>query len=163
MVRRGPGKIDLKLTSGHIVDVPKPRIIEDRDVILKVSGTTICGSDLHLLHGTPRRYPTCKTNEDAQPCPNLPAGTIIQLNKGDILGHEFCGVVDEIGPAVKNVKVGKRYVASFQIACGEASWPDPLSLPFCVSAPLTSFALDSAFTAGRSSRLSARSPTRMRQ
>jgi threonine dehydrogenase-like Zn-dependent dehydrogenase len=46
-------------------------------------------------------------------------GTVIQLNKGDILGHEFCGVVDQVGPAVKNIKVGKRYVASFQIACGD--------------------------------------------
>jgi threonine dehydrogenase-like Zn-dependent dehydrogenase len=65
-------------------------------VILKVTGTTVCGSDLHLLHGA-----------------------IIQLSKGDILGHEFCGVVDQVGPAVKNIKVGKRYVAAFQITCGE--------------------------------------------
>ncbi|SPQ20719.1 123e3c59-6431-4e6a-a5ba-96c9785b6de5 [Thermothielavioides terrestris] len=56
----------------EVVDVAKPRILEDGDVILKVTGTTVCGSDLHLLHGT-----------------------IIQLNKGDILGHEFCGVVDQ--------------------------------------------------------------------
>ena len=35
-----------------VVDVPKPKIIEDRDIILKVTGTTICGSDLHLFHGT---------------------------------------------------------------------------------------------------------------
>ncbi|CAH0051560.1 unnamed protein product [Clonostachys solani] len=81
-----------------ISDVPKPKILEDRDVILKVTGTTICGSDLHLLHGT-----------------------IIELAKGDILGHEFCGIVDEIGPGVdkEKIKIGKRYVASFQIACGD--------------------------------------------
>ncbi|KAM6515475.1 hypothetical protein FSOLCH5_009700 [Fusarium solani] len=79
-----------------MVDVPKPKILEDRDVILKVTGSTVCGSDLHLLHGT-----------------------VIQLNEGDILGHEFCGVVDEIGPGVTGIEVGKRYVASFQIACGE--------------------------------------------
>lgn len=41
------------------------------------------------------------------------------MNTDDILGHEFCGVVDQVGPEVKNIKVGKRYVASFQIACGE--------------------------------------------
>lgn len=41
-----------------IVECPKPKIIEDRDVILKVTGSTICGSDLHLLHGvSPRVYP----------------------------------------------------------------------------------------------------------
>lgn len=81
--------------AGRAVDVPKPKIIEDRDIILKVTGTTVCGSDLHLLHGA-----------------------ILQMKKGDILGHEFCGVVEQVGPAVTTVKVGKRYVVSFQIACG---------------------------------------------
>lgn len=81
-----------------ISDVPRPKILEDHDVILRVTGSTICGSDLHLLNGT-----------------------IIELAKGDILGHEFCGIVDEMGPAVDKTKitVGKRYVASFQIACGD--------------------------------------------
>ncbi|KAK3942883.1 chaperonin 10-like protein [Diplogelasinospora grovesii] len=41
------------------------------------------------------------------------------MRKGDVLGHEFCGVVDQVGPGVKGIKVGKRYVASFQIACGD--------------------------------------------
>lgn len=80
----------------EVVDVPRPRIIEDQDVIMKVTGTTVCGSDLHLLHGA-----------------------VIQMNKGDILGHEFCGIVDQIGPGVKNIQPGKRYVAAFQITCGE--------------------------------------------
>jgi threonine dehydrogenase-like Zn-dependent dehydrogenase len=77
-------------------EVPKPKIIEDGDVILKVTGSTVCGSDLHLLHGA-----------------------VVQMSKGDILGHEFCGVAIQTGPKVSKVKVGKRYVASFQIACGE--------------------------------------------
>lgn len=85
-----------KLTPLVVVDTPKPKIIEDRDVILKVTGTTVCGSDLHLLHGA-----------------------VIELDKGDILGHEFCGVVEQVGPGATSVKVGKRYVASFQIACGD--------------------------------------------
>jgi len=80
----------------EVVDVPKPRIVEDRDVILKVTGSTVCGSDLHLLHGA-----------------------VMQMKKGDILGHEFCGVVESVGKAVKGIHVGKRYVASFQIACGD--------------------------------------------
>ncbi|RGP72150.1 s- hydroxymethylglutathione dehydrogenase alcohol dehydrogenase [Fusarium longipes] len=79
-----------------IVDTAKPKILEDRDVILRVTGSTVCGSDLHLLHGT-----------------------IIQLAEGDILGHEFCGVVDQVGAGVKGIEVGGRYVASFQIACGD--------------------------------------------
>jgi threonine dehydrogenase-like Zn-dependent dehydrogenase len=41
------------------------------------------------------------------------------MEKGDILGHEFCGVVESMGPAVKGLKEGDRVVASFQIACGE--------------------------------------------
>lgn len=45
----------------------------------------------------------------------------MQLEKGDILGHEFCGVVDSMGPAVKGLKKGDRVVASFQIACGDVS------------------------------------------
>lgn len=44
---------------------------------------------------------------------------MVEMEKGDILGHEFCGVVDDVGPAVHNVKKGDRVVASFQIACGE--------------------------------------------
>jgi len=80
----------------EVADVAKPRVLEDRDVILKVTGTTVCGSDLHLLHGA-----------------------VIQMKKGDILGHEFCGIVDQVGPGVTNIKVGKRYVAAFQITCGE--------------------------------------------
>ena len=77
------------------VTCPKPKIIEDRDVILKITGSTVCGSDLHLLHGS-----------------------VVEMQKGDILGHEFCGIVDEMGPGVKNLKKGDRVVASFQIACG---------------------------------------------
>jgi threonine dehydrogenase-like Zn-dependent dehydrogenase len=80
----------------EMVRVPKPKVVESRDVVLKVTGSTVCGSDLHLLHGT-----------------------VVELQKGDILGHEFCGIVDEVGDAVTKVKKGDRVVASFQIACGD--------------------------------------------
>lgn len=79
-------------------DVPKPRVVEDKDVILKVTGSTVCGSDLHLLHGT-----------------------VVQLEKGDILGHEFCGEVESMGKDVKGLSKGDRVVASFQIACGDVN------------------------------------------
>lgn len=49
------------------------------------------------------------------------SGTVIQMQAGDILGHEFCGVVDEMGSKVKGITKGGRYVASFQIACGDVS------------------------------------------
>lgn len=86
----------LGLLTLYAADVPKPQILEDTDVILKVTGSTVCGSDLHLYHGV-----------------------VVQLADGDILGHEFCGVVEAVGNAVSKVQVGKRYVASFQIACGD--------------------------------------------
>ncbi|KAJ5767631.1 hypothetical protein N7533_000214 [Penicillium manginii] len=82
--------------SVKVVETACPTIIDTGDVILRVTGSTICGSDLHLLHGA-----------------------IPDLQPGDILGHEFCGVIASVGPAVKKVKVGDRVVASFQIACGE--------------------------------------------
>jgi threonine dehydrogenase-like Zn-dependent dehydrogenase len=49
-------------------------------------------------------------------------GAVIQMQKGDILGHEFCGKVDSMGSAVKNLKRGDRVVASFQIACGQCMY-----------------------------------------
>jgi len=80
----------------EVVEASKPKIVEDKDVILKVTGSTVCGSDLHLLHGT-----------------------VVELQKGDILGHEFCGIVDDMGSAVTGLSKGDRVVASFQIACGD--------------------------------------------
>jgi len=82
--------------SVEVIEAHKPKIIEDKDVILKVTGSTVCGSDLHLLHGT-----------------------VVELQKGDILGHEFCGIVDDMGSAVTGLNKGDRVVASFQIACGD--------------------------------------------
>ncbi|KAI0338809.1 GroES-like protein [Trametopsis cervina] len=92
----------------RIVDAPVPDITEPDDVILKVTGTTICGSDLHLYHGE-----------------------ILALQKGDILGHEFMGIVDKVGPNVTNHKVGDRVVVSFQIACGECSYCKEKLSSFC--------------------------------
>lgn len=80
----------------EMMECPKPKVLESRDVILKITGSTVCGSDLHLLHGT-----------------------VVELQKGDILGHEFCGIVDDMGKDVKGLKKGDRVVASFQIACGD--------------------------------------------
>ncbi|KAI0073080.1 GroES-like protein [Panus rudis PR-1116 ss-1] len=92
----------------RLIDTPIPEITEPDDVILKVTGTTICGSDLHLYHGE-----------------------IVNLQKGDILGHEFMGVVDRVGPNVTNLKPGDRVVASFQIACGECEYCKQKLSSFC--------------------------------
>lgn len=77
----------------RVEEVPVPAITDPGDVICKVTGTTICGSDLHLYHKE-----------------------IMQMQEGDILGHEWMGVVDEVGPEVTKLKKGDRVVASFQIA-----------------------------------------------
>ena len=52
----------------------------------------------------------------------ISSGAVIQLQKGDILGHESCGRVDSVGPGIKNLKPGDRVVASFQIACGDCMY-----------------------------------------
>src|SRR6476646_11375860 len=76
--------------------VPDPEILNSHDVIIKVSSTAICGSDLHLFNGF---MPT--------------------MEHGDILGHEFMGEVMEVGRNVKKLKVGDRVVVPFPIACGQ--------------------------------------------
>jgi threonine dehydrogenase-like Zn-dependent dehydrogenase len=79
----------------EVIDVPDPQILNQRDAIVKVTSTAICGSDLHLFNGF---IPTMK--------------------KGDVLGHEFMGEVMEVGRGVQNLKVGDRVVVPFPIACG---------------------------------------------
>jgi threonine dehydrogenase-like Zn-dependent dehydrogenase len=79
----------------EVEHVPDPEILTDRDAIVKISSTAICGSDLHLYDGY---VPT--------------------MTKGDILGHEFMGEVVEVGKGVGNLAVGDRVVVPFPIACG---------------------------------------------
>ncbi len=76
-------------------DVPDPTIAADTDAIIKVDAVTICGTDLHILKG------------------DVPAVTA-----GRILGHEAVGTVQEVGPAVKNVKPGDRVLVSCITSCG---------------------------------------------
>jgi threonine dehydrogenase-like Zn-dependent dehydrogenase len=79
----------------EIHDVPDPRILNQRDAIIEVSSTAICGSDLHLYNGF-----------------------VKPMKKGDILGHEFMGEVVEVGRDVKRLRVGDRVVVPFTISCG---------------------------------------------
>jgi len=79
----------------EVRDVPEPKILNQRDAIVRITSTAICGSDLHLYNGF------------VQP-----------MMKGDVLGHEFMGEVMEVGRNVKNLKVGDRVVVPFTIACG---------------------------------------------
>ena len=79
----------------QVENVPDPKILNDRDAIVRITSTAICGSDLHLYDGY---IPTMK--------------------RGDILGHEFMGEVVETGRRVENLKAGDRVVVPFPIACG---------------------------------------------
>ncbi|GAB4091344.1 zinc-dependent alcohol dehydrogenase [Flaviaesturariibacter terrae] len=77
-----------------------PEILHPQDAIVRVTRSCICGSDLHLYHGL-----------------------VPDTRVGMTFGHEFTGVVEEVGPEVTNIKVGDRVLVPFNIACG--------SCPFC--------------------------------
>ncbi len=84
-----------KIGDISVDNVPDPKIEAPDDIILKVTSTAICGSDLHIYDGF---FP--------------------QL-RDQVLGHEFMGIVEEVGGAVKKVKKGDRVVVPFPIACGQ--------------------------------------------
>lgn len=79
----------------RVENVPDPVLQEPTDAIVRVTSTAICGSDLHL-YGVLGPY----------------------LHKNDVLGHEFMGVVEEVGPGVEHLAPGDRVVVPFVIACG---------------------------------------------
>src|SRR5947209_14107799 len=79
----------------RVETVADPEILNPRDAIVRVTSTTICGSDLHLL-----------------------GGYIPSIQPGDIVGHEFMGEVVETGSAITNLHVGDRVVVPSVIACG---------------------------------------------
>ena len=80
----------------EMADVPRPTIEEPDDVVVRVTTTAICGSDLHVLHG------------------RIPG-----MTPGGVLGHEFVGVVEDVGRDVRTVRAGDRVLASFIIPCGK--------------------------------------------
>ena len=82
LVYDGPGKIALKI-------IPKPTVVKPTDALVKILKTTICGTDLGILHG---KTPTCKP--------------------GTTLGHEGVGVIMEVGTAVRNFKPGDHVIIS---------------------------------------------------
>jgi threonine dehydrogenase-like Zn-dependent dehydrogenase len=88
LVYEGPYRVRVR-------DKPVPRIEHADDVVLRVTRAAICGSDLHLFHGF---------------VPDTRVGTTF--------GHEFTGVVEEMGPGVRTLKRGDRVVVPFNISCG---------------------------------------------
>src|SRR5215470_13773163 len=92
VVFRGVGDIRLE-------NVREPKIQKPNDAIVHITASAICGTDLHFVRGT---------------VPGMLPGTI--------LGHEGVGVVEEIGSAVRNLKIGDRVVVPSTIGCGNCSY-----------------------------------------
>ncbi|HEX8464370.1 MAG TPA: zinc-dependent alcohol dehydrogenase [Abditibacterium sp.] len=86
---RGPHRV-------RIEDKPMPEILHPQDAIVRVTRSCICGSDLHLYNGS---------------VPDTRVGTTF--------GHEFTGIVEQLGPEVHNLKVGDHVLVPFNIACGK--------------------------------------------
>lgn len=80
-------------------DVPEPQIKDPTDAIVRLTASAICGTDLHFVRGT-----------------------MSGMRPGTILGHEGVGVVEELGPDVRDLEVGDRVVVASTIACGSCSY-----------------------------------------
>jgi threonine dehydrogenase-like Zn-dependent dehydrogenase len=80
----------------RVEDVPDPSIRDATDIIVRITSTGLCGSDLHLY-------------------------TVLApfLDAGDVLGHEPMGIVEEVGPGVTALKAGDRVVIPFNVSCGD--------------------------------------------
>ncbi|MBC9735250.1 glutathione-dependent formaldehyde dehydrogenase [Nocardioides sp. zg-578] len=88
MVYRGPYRV-------RVEEKPDPRIEHPNDAIVRVTRAAICGSDLHLYHGM------------------MPDTRV-----GHTFGHEFIGIVEEVGSSVQNLQVGDKVMVPFNIFCG---------------------------------------------
>lgn len=84
----GPGQI-------RIEEKPKPGLEASTDAIVRVTTSALCGTDLHIYHGK---------------VPGVPDGWTV--------GHEFCGVVEDVGDAISEFQVGDRVVSAMYVACG---------------------------------------------
>ena len=96
------GKHDVR-----VENVPDPVIRDPHDAILRITSTAICGSDLHLYDGY---IPT--------------------MEKGDVLGHEFMGIVEDVGKDHR-LKKGDRVIIPFQIACGRCHFCERMETALC--------------------------------
>lgn len=83
----------------RLEDVPEPKIEAPTDAIIRITASAICGTDLHMIRGT------------------MPG-----MKEGTILGHEAVGVVEEVGPDVRNLQPGDRVIVPSTIACGNCAY-----------------------------------------
>lgn len=89
---RGPFRV-------RVDEKPHPKILHPNDAIVRVTRSCICGSDLHLYHGL-----------------------VPDTRVGMTFGHEFIGIVEEVGPSVEKLKVGDHVMVPFNIACGQCAF-----------------------------------------
>ena len=83
----------------RVDDVPEPRLQEPTDAIVELNASAICGTDLHFVRGS-----------------------MSGMKPGTILGHEGVGIVEEVGPDVRNLQAGDRVVICSTIACGSCNY-----------------------------------------
>jgi threonine dehydrogenase-like Zn-dependent dehydrogenase len=102
VVYEGPRKVSVK-------DVPDARIEEPTDLLVRITTTNICGSDLHMYEGR------------------------TSFETGRVFGHENLGEVVEVGPAVSKVKVGEYVVLPFNIACGHCKQCEKGLTNYCLT------------------------------
>ena len=88
------GTSDVRVSS-----IADAKVVDPTDVVVRITTSAICGSDLHQYHGR-----------------------VAGLPPGVVLGHEFMGVVEEVGKAVTKVAKGDRVIAPFSISCGFCDW-----------------------------------------
>ena len=81
-------------------DVADPKIVDPTDVVLRITTSAVCGSDLHQYHGR--------------------GGALVQT--GAIMGHEFMGTVEELGADVRQLRRGDRVIVPFSVSCGRCEW-----------------------------------------
>lgn len=79
----------------QVIEAPDPVVEDARDAVVRVTTGAICGSDLHIYHGR------------------------VDVEPGFVVGHEYVGVVEEVGPGVTLIEEGDRVVGSFFVACGD--------------------------------------------
>lgn len=108
-------------------EVEDPKIQEPTDAIVRITSSAICGTDLHMVRGT-----------------------LAGMVPGTILGHEGVGVVEEVGPEVRNLIPGDRVVIPSTIGCGYCSYCRAGYYAQCDNANLTDHRPARAFSADRS-------------
>jgi threonine dehydrogenase-like Zn-dependent dehydrogenase len=83
----------------RLEEVPEPKLQAPTDAIVRLSASAICGTDLHMVRGT-----------------------MAMMKPGTILGHEGVGIIEELGPDVRNFSIGDRVVIASTIACGYCAY-----------------------------------------